>query len=165
MNLEEITRTIETCTQCELFKTSTRAVPGEGPEHAHIMLVGQNPGAEEDKTGRPFVGRSGKYLDTVLEKRGLNRKELFITSVVKHRTPDNREPTTEEIKACIPYLKQQIKVVNPSVVVLMGRTAWLTPRIFGIHYIETFHPAAAMRFPRMRKKFEEDFRKLNDLLL
>lgn len=165
MNLGEIARTIETCTQCGLFKTSTRAVPGEGPEHAHIMLVGQNPGAEEDKTGRPFVGRSGRYLDTVLQKRGLNREELFITSVLKHRTPDNREPTTEEIKACIPYLMQQIKVVSPSVVVLMGRTAWLTPRIFDIHYIETFHPAAAMRFPRMRKKFEEDFKKLNDLLL
>ena len=132
-------------------------VAGEGPRTAEIMLVGQNPGREEAKQGRPFVGRSGKYLDTVLSKNNLDRSKLYITSVVKETTPRNRKPTADEIQRWMPYLLQEIRQVKPKTIVLMGTVAWRTPRLQGIHYIETYHPAAAMRFPRARDKFERDF--------
>jgi DNA polymerase len=124
------------------------------------MLVGQNPGAEEDKTGKPFVGRAGKFLDKILVKNGFNRKELFVTTIVKHTSPKNRKPLPDEIAACAPYLEGQIKTIKPKLVVLMGTTAWQAPRVEGVEYIETVHPSAAMRFMKMRKRFEEDFEML-----
>jgi DNA polymerase len=124
------------------------------------MLVGQNPGAEEDKTGKPFVGRAGKFLDKILVKNGFNRKELFVTNIVKHTSPKNRKPLPDEIAACEPYLVMQVKTIKPKLVVLMGTTAWQAPRVEGVEYIETVHPSAAMRFMKMRKRFEEDFEML-----
>ena len=137
---------------------------GEGPPHAGVMLIGQNPGAEEEKTGRPFVGRSGKYLDTVLLKNGIKREELFITSVVKCRTPRNRKPERGEIAACLPLLVEQIKQIKPGIIVLMGMIARHTPRFAGIRYVDTYHPSAAMRFPKIRQKFEADFEELARLM-
>jgi uracil-DNA glycosylase family 4 len=128
------------------------------------MLVGQNPGAEEDKTGMPFVGRAGKFLNKVLAKNGIIREELFVTNIVKHVTPKNRKPSPDEIAACAPYLEAHIKTIKPKIVVLMGTVAWQAPRVKGIEYVETYHPSAAMRFTKMRKKFEEDFRVLKELL-
>ena len=139
-----------------------RFVEGEGPPDADIMLVGQNPGKEEDRTGRPFVGRAGKYLDKVLTQSGMARKEIYLTSIVKCRTPDNRTPTKQEIAVSIPYLVKQIEHIAPKLVVLMGKVAWHTPRNDGPTYIETYHPAAAMRFPKIQKKFENDFRKIGE---
>jgi uracil-DNA glycosylase family 4 len=136
------------------------AVFGEGPGDAAVMLVGQNPGREEAKQGRPFVGRSGKYLDTVLKKNGIDRNRLYITSVVKETTPSNRKPNVSEIERWMPYLLQEIKKVSPEIVVLMGETAWKVPRQDSAEYIEIYHPAAAMRFPRVREKFERDFEML-----
>jgi DNA polymerase len=124
------------------------------------MLVGQNPGAEEDKTGKPFVGRAGKFLDKILVKNGFNREELFVTNIVKHASPKNRKPLPDEIAACEPYLVMQVKTIKPKLVVLMGTTAWQAPRVEGVEYIETVHPSAAMRFMKMRKRFEEDFEML-----
>lgn len=138
-------------------------VAGEGPQSAEIMLIGQNPGREEAEQGRPFVGRSGKYLDTVLSKNNLDRHKLYITSVVKETTPRNRKPTAAEIESWMPYLLQEIGQVKPKIVVLMGAVAWKTPRLPGIEYIETYHPAAAMRFPRARERFEGDFERLAKL--
>jgi uracil-DNA glycosylase family 4 len=135
-------------------------VTGEGPRNAEIMLIGQNPGHEEAKQGRPFVGKSGKYLDTVLRKNNIDRSKLYITSVVKETTPGNRRPTAQEIRHWMPYLLEEIRQVKPKIVVLMGKIAWKTPRLKAIEYIETYHPAAAMRFPRTRDKFENDFEKL-----
>ena len=135
-------------------------VPGEGPSDARVMLIGQNPGAEEDKLGRPFVGRSGKYLDKVLKENGIERSSLFITSVVKCKTPKNRKPTPQEIENCLPYLVEQIKDIKPELIVLMGQVAWGIPRLAGIQFIETYHPAAAMRFPKIKEKFEADFRRI-----
>jgi uracil-DNA glycosylase family 4 len=135
-------------------------VAGEGPRNAEIMLIGQNPGSEEAKQGRPFVGKSGKYLDTVLRKNNVDRSKLYITSVVKETTPGNRRPTAQEIRYWMPYLLEEIRQVKPKIVVLMGKIAWKTPRLKAIEYIETYHPAAAMRFPRTREKFENDFEKL-----
>ena len=126
--------------------------------------MGQNPGEEEDKTGRPFVGRAGKFLNKVLVKNGINREELFVTNLVKHVTPKNRKPSPDEIAACAPYLVAQVSAVKPKIVVLMGAVAWQAPRVEGIEYFETYHPSAAMRFTKMRKKFEEDFSSLKELL-
>jgi uracil-DNA glycosylase len=135
-------------------------VAGEGPQNAEVMLIGQNPGREEAKQGRPFVGRSGKYLDTVLSKNNLDRSKLYITSVVKETTPRNRQPTAEEIEYWMPYLLQEIGQVKPKIIVLMGTVAWKTPRLDGVEYVETYHPAAAMRFPGARERFQDDFETL-----
>ncbi len=137
-----------------------KLVLGEGNSKAILMLVGQNPGAEEEKTGRPFVGRSGKFLDKILEKNKIKRKNVYITSVVNIKTPDNRKPTKKEIDFFMPYLIEKINIIKPKIIVLMGEVAWKTPMIKGIKYIKTYHPAAAMRFPNIRKKFEEDFKRL-----
>jgi uracil-DNA glycosylase len=135
-------------------------VLGEGPSHADVMLIGQNPGKEEVKQGKPFVGRSGKYLDTILVKNNIERSKLYITSVVKHSTPGNRRPEEREIRHWMPYLIDEIKRVKPKIILLMGEVAWRTPRFEGIKYIETYHPAAAMRFPKARERFEKDFQEL-----
>jgi uracil-DNA glycosylase family 4 len=135
-------------------------VAGEGPPNARVMLIGQNPGAEEAKKGRPFVGRAGKYLDKVLRDNHIDRSTLYITSVVKETTPGNRKPTAQEVSYWMPYLLEEIRRVKPKIVVLMGKVAWETPRLENIKYLETYHPAAAMRFPKVRKKFEDDFKKL-----
>ncbi len=155
---------IKTCRKCRLWQDAKNAVPGEGSLHAKLMLVGQNPGAEEDKTGKPFVGRAGKFLNKILAKNGFNREELFITNLVKHTSPNNRKPLPDEIVACAPYLEAQVNEIKPKIVVLMGTVAWLAPRVEGVEYAETVHPSAAMRFTKMRKKFEEDFKALKKRL-
>jgi DNA polymerase len=162
--LKQLDEQIKTCRKCRLRQGAKNGVPGEGPLHAKLMLVGQNPGAEEDKTGKPFVGRAGKFLNKVLAKNGINREELFVTNLVKHVTPKNRKPLPDEIAACAPYLKAQVNAIKPKIVVLMGAVAWQAPRVEGIEYVETVHPSAAMRFTKMRKKFEEDFSSFKKLL-
>jgi uracil-DNA glycosylase family 4 len=162
MKKQNLERTVKNCLCCSL--RGARPVIGEGPMNAAVMLIGQNPGSEENKQGRPFVGRSGKYLNEVLLKVGLKREELFITGVVKCHTLHNRKPTTQEIKNCLPLLVNQIKQIQPKLIVLMGQVAWQTPRIKGIKYVETYHPAAAMRFPKIRKKFESDFERIKGML-
>ncbi len=147
-----------------MWENARNAVPGEGDPGAKIMLVGQNPGKKEDETGKPFVGRAGQYLDRILQKNGVERKNLFITSVVKHASPNNRKPRADEIDACMPFLEEQIRLIQPKIIILMGKVAWKTPRKSSIEYIETYHPAAAMRFPEIRKKFENDFKKVADRL-
>ncbi len=128
----------------------------EGPADAEVMLVGQNPGKEEVRQNRPFVGRSGQYLNRVLEKNGIDRRRLYITSVVKTPTPKNRKPFADEIRDWMPVLLREIDMIKPAIVVLMGQVAWQVPRKEGVEYIETYHPAAAMRFPKVRQKFEKD---------
>lgn len=129
----------------------------EGPKEADVMLVGQNPGKEEVKVNRPFVGKAGAYLNEVLHEFGIDRESLYLTSVVKEPTPDNRKPTAEDIRRWMPVLERQIEEIKPKIVVLMGKVAWQTPRRENIEYIETYHPAAAMRFPKIRQVFEKDF--------
>jgi uracil-DNA glycosylase family 4 len=162
MSIAELNEQIKNCKKCRLWRGTKNAVPGEGPSHAKVMLIGQNPGAEEDKTGKPFVGRAGKFLSGVLSKSGINRDDLFITNVVKHKTAGNRTPKPDEIEACMPYLACQIMAIKPKAIVLMGTVAWQVPRSEGVVYVETCHPSAAMRFPKMRKKFEEDFSVLKE---
>lgn len=128
----------------------------EGSKNARIMLVGQNPGREEVKQRRPFVGRTGKYLKRVLSAKGLDWTKLYVTAVVKEPTPGNRMPNARETERWMPVLVEEIKKIKPRIVLLMGRLAWKTPRSEGIEYMETYHPSAAMRFPQIRKKFERD---------
>jgi uracil-DNA glycosylase len=137
----------------------------EGPKDARVMLVGQNPGQEEVKQRRPFVGRSGTYLNRVLRGKGIDRDALYVTAVVKEPTPGNRKPTAEEIKRWMSCLVREIEETAPEIVVLMGKVAWETPRFAGIRYIETYHPAAAMRFPKVRRRFEDDMETLRRAII
>ena len=135
-------------------------MPGEGPLNAKVMLVGQNPGADEDETGRPFVGRAGKFLTKMLSENGIKREEVFITNIVKHVSPRNRKPYPDEVAACLPYLKTQISILKPKIIVLLGAAAKDTPRLEGIEYIQVIHPSAAMRFTKMGDKFREQIAEL-----
>lgn len=160
--IDKLNRKIRQCTKCKLYKNTTQSVPGSGNTNAMIMLIGEAPGKEEDRKGAPFVGRSGRYLNETLERNGLRREDLYITAVVKHRPPDNRNPHKEEIAACIGYLGEEIGIIQPEVIVLMGKTAreHVAERK-GIRYLRTSHPAAAMRFrKRYGPAFQRQFKKL-----
>lgn len=155
MGLEEIDYQVYGCKKCRLWQGAQHGVPGEGSASAEIMLVGQNPGEEEDKVGRPFVGRAGRFLMKTLFKNGLKRGDVYITNIVKHKTPNNRIPYNDEIEACLPYLTAQIEMIRPKKILLFGNIAHKTPRINDIEYFEIIHPQAAARFPEANKKFQE----------
>jgi uracil-DNA glycosylase len=172
--IKEINYKVGLCNKCSLKKGAHFSVPGEGPANAKIIAVGEAPGREEDLTGRPFIGRSGKLLTKLLELAGIKREKVFITSVAKHRPPNNRKPTKEEIKICLPYLLEQIKIINPKKIILLGQTAF---SVFfpgeklknfrgklikknGRDFFVAYHPAAGLRFQKMKKILEKDFRKL-----
>ena len=154
------------------------AVPGEGPINAKIFFVGQNPGRNEDLKGKPFVGLSGNFLDKMLNIANIERKKVFITGAVKCHTPKNRKPSKEEIEKCKPYLLKQIEIINPKLIVILGEVALnallsLKEKISKLHgkfikkdrnYFITFHPAAGMRFPNIRKIMIKDFKKLGKIL-
>lgn len=153
MAMDKLNREIYSCRKCRLWQGAKHAVPGEGPLDAAVMVVGQNPGADEDEVGRPFVGRAGKYLTKTLLEFGIKRETLYVTNIVKHTSPQNRKPYPDEVEACLPYLITQINLVKPKIIVLLGASAKETPRLEGIEYVEIVHPSAAMRFTKMRKKF------------
>jgi uracil-DNA glycosylase family 4 len=176
--LTELYREIKACQKCILSQGRTNAVPGEGPEHADILFIGEGPGFHEDRQGRPFVGAAGKYLDELLERIGLKREEVYIANVVKCRPPGNRDPQPEEIEACRPYLDKQIDLIRPRLVVTLGRFsmhryfpgASITrihgqpKRVGNVIYYPMFHPAAALHQPKWRTVVEEDFLKIPELL-
>lgn len=162
-SLSKIKKDISLCKKCRLFRTARKGVSGEGPKNAKIFLIGQAPGAQEDKTGKPFVGKAGKYLMQILNENGI--RHVFITSTVKHYPPRNRQPRKDEISACKPYLLRQLALVKPKIVVLLGKTAQnIKKELKCKHVITTVHPAAAMRFPAMNKRIRRDFRRLKRLL-
>ncbi len=176
--LSELAKEVATCTKCILSKSRTKAVPGEGPENAQILFVGEGPGFHEDKQGRPFVGAAGQFLEELLAGIGMQREEVFITNVVKCRPPGNRDPMPEEIEACRAYLDRQIELINPRVIVTLGRYSmarWFpNAKISAIHgqprkidgrlIVPMFHPAAALHQPSLRKDVEADFGKLPEIL-
>jgi len=165
--LNKVRSQIIRCNKCRLSKTRTHAVPGEGPLNAKIMFIGQAPGKEEDRRGRPFVGRAGQFLNKLLEKNKIERKKVFITSCVKCFPPKNRIPKKSELEACWPYLLKQIELINPKIVVLMGNIAqrYKNKKILkNRNVIKTYHPAAGMRFPKIKKQMTADFRKLKQTL-
>jgi len=166
--IDRIAARVRRCTLCRLSKARKHAVPGEGPCPAKIMLIGQAPGRNEDRTGRPFIGMAGKFLDKMLKRARIDRKAVFITSVVKCFPSDNRVPKEDEINACNPYLESQMRLVDPELVVLLGNVAIRTVlgedhakgkpvRHGGIIFLPTYHPAAGMRFPSIHRRMESDF--------
>lgn len=176
--LAEIAEGIRKCTRCELHRTRTNAVPGEGPADARIMLIGEAPGWNEDKQGRPFVGAAGKFLEELLAKAGLTRDQVFITNIVKSRPPGNRDPLPDEIAACIPWLERQIEVIDPDVIVTLGRFSmaqWFPgERISRIHgqpkrvgrrlIVPMYHPAAALHQQSLKATILDDFARLPRIL-
>lgn len=164
MSLEELNYQVYACKKCRLWQGTKHAVPGEGPVNAKVMFVGQNPGAEEDETGRPFVGRAGKFLTKTLAEFGIKREDVYITNIVKHTSPENRKPFADEVAACLPYLIVQIEIIKPKIIVLLGASAKEAPRVKGIEYIEIIHPSAAMRFTKMREKFRQQIAYLAKLI-
>jgi len=162
--LEKLAKQIRKCRKCKLWKTRSNAVPGEGPSNAKIFFIGQAPGKQEDLQGKPFVGRAGKFLNMLLEKNNIKRSDVFITSVLKCFPPKNRLPKKDEIKACLPYLIKQLEIINPRVVVLLGNVAIKTLKnheiLKGRKVICTYHPAAGMRFPKIKKKMLDDFKRI-----
>lgn len=178
VQLEEIAEQVRGCPKCELSRTRTNAVPGEGDPRAEVMLIGEGPGFYEDREGRPFVGNAGKFLNELLAKAGLTREEVFITNVVKCRPPGNRDPLPDEIAACAPYLEGQIEAIDPAVIVTLGRFSmarWFPgERISKIHgqakrqghrlVVPMYHPAAALHQSSLRATIEEDFERLPKFL-
>src|SRR5690349_17067841 len=120
-SLKELEGQVKVCQLCKLAKTRTNAVPGEGDRHAEVMFIGEGPGYHEDKQGRPFVGPAGQFLNELLSIAGLDRQTAYITNVVKCRPPNNRDPEPDEKAACAPYLERQMALINPRVIVTLGR--------------------------------------------
>ena len=172
--LAAIAEEVRGCPRCKLAQTRRHAVPGEGPPTSAIMFIGEGPGAREDETGVPFVGAAGQFLESLLASIGLTRDDVFITNVVKCRPPRNRDPEPDEIDACKPYLGRQLRLIDPDVIVTLGRFAmerWLPDkRITRVHgqafrfgnrlIVPMLHPAAALRRAEWRPWIEEDFLKL-----
>jgi len=176
--LEQVARDVAGCTACALSRSRTRTVPGEGATNAQIMFIGEAPGFNEDKQGRPFIGQAGQFLGELLASIDLSRTSVFITNVVKCRPPDNRDPLPDEINACDHFLQTQIQAIRPKMIVTLGRhsMAKFFPgesisrihgqerRRDGIIYVPMYHPAAALHQPALRATIEADFRKLPGLL-
>jgi uracil-DNA glycosylase family 4 len=172
--LKEVAAEVSTCARCDLCKSRTRAVPGEGNPQAKILFIGEGPGFHEDKQGRPFVGPSGQLLQELLKSINLKREDVFITNVVKCRPPDNRDPLPSEIDACNDYLDRQIAAIQPLVIVTLGRHSMAKffsgEKISAIHgrarkkdgyiCIPMFHPAAALRTESYKLALREDFKKI-----
>ena len=178
--LELLAEKIRVCRNCDLSQSRTQAVPGEGSVRALIMFVGEAPGGMEDKTGRPFVGPSGKFLDSMLNDIGLRREDVFIGNVNRCRPPGNRDPLAWEVEACSPWMRAQLQIIQPKVVCPMGRfalEALVDPRLKiskvhgqpvekeGILLIPLYHPAAALHRQDLRETLIADMRQVKELLL
>ncbi len=169
---------VTACTRCPLAGTRTLAVPGEGPIDAEVLFVGEAPGYHEDAQGRPFVGPAGRFLEELLESVGLRRDQVYITNVVKCRPPKNRDPDPTEIGACFPYLERQSALLNPRLIVALGRFSmarWFPGKsIMRIHgqakrvgdrmILPMIHPAAALHRPENEALVREDMLKIPDIL-
>lgn len=176
--LSDLYQEIRTCQKCILSHGRTNAVPGEGPEDADIMFIGEGPGFHEDRLGRPFVGAAGNFLEELLGSIGLSREDVYIANIVKCRPPGNRDPQPAEIEACRPYMDRQIELIRPRVIVTLGRFSMQRyfpgasisrihgrpKRVGNMIYYPMFHPAAALHQPRWRPLVEEDILKIPDLL-
>jgi len=168
--LDIIADEVRKCMLCKLSEGRTNAVPGEGSSFAKIMFIGEAPGRSEDEQGRPFVGAAGKLLTEALQEAGLSREDVFITNIVKCRPPNNRVPAEEERSACRPYLERQIKLINPKIICILGRTAYesilegssITSNRGKLvmhnnrFYFLTIHPAAVIYNPELKSIFKKD---------
>lgn len=169
--------------RCQLKRTATQAVPGVGNADADILLIGEAPGKNEDLKGEPFVGAAGKFLETMLGEIGMRREDIYITNVVKYRPPDNRDPTPEEIDDCAEWLREQVALIDPAIIVTLGRHAlnrfFPDAKISDVHgrafrreipgigtrvFYVLYHPAAALYNGGMRATLIEDFKRIPKLL-
>src|SRR5690606_26883780 len=178
--LDALRRIVTTCRRCKLCEHRTQTVFGEGAADARVMLVGEAPGAREDELGRPVVGQAGRLLTKIIENAmGLRRDEVYIANVNKCRPPNNRNPEPDEVAACLPYLRAQIRAIRPEVIVALGRVAAHnllgTTRPMarlrgqpleyeGIPVVATWHPAYLLRNPEAKVETWEDIKRLNRLL-
>ena len=176
--LDELESMINTCTKCPLHQNRNKFVFGKGNPNADIMVVGEGFGAEEDKQGEPFVGRAGKLLTDILKAINFTREEVYIANVVKSRPPGNRTPNADEMDACLPYLKKQIALIKPKLILCLGLTAAqgvlkkrdsltkMRGQIFefeGAKVMVTYHPAALLRNPNWKRPAWEDVKKFRQL--
>lgn len=181
-SLAQLFREMACCTRCDLAPGRTQVVTGAGPASARIVFIGEGPGAEEDRTGRPFVGRAGRLLDRLLEENGIERDQVFITNIVSCRPPGNRTPRVGEVRAHAPWLEEQLRLIEPDLVITLGRVALTyfipTAKITELRgrpqqmeksgrrflLLPLFHPAAALRRPELVPVMEEDFAMIPRLL-
>lgn len=177
--LELLRQEVENCTRCNLYKTRTKVVFGDGNPKAKLLIVGEAPGYYEDKQGIPFVGSAGKLLDKLLGEINLDRSKVYIANVIKCRPPNNRDPNIDEVNACSPYLFAQISYISPKIIVTLGNhsTRLLAETNLGMTKIHgrifnkgdkivmpTFHPAACLYHPEWLKLLREDLAKIRLLL-
>ncbi|MBA2668976.1 MAG: uracil-DNA glycosylase [Gemmatimonadetes bacterium] len=177
--LEELREVALGCPRCRLCETRSHVVFGEGSGNADLMVVGEAPGAEEDRTGRPFVGRAGKLLDLLLSTVGFSRESIYICNVLKCRPPGNRNPAPEEIEACSPYLRRQVQLVKPRAILAVGGFAAQTllgsttpigrlrgtvHDFEGVPLVPSYHPAALLRNPVWVRPVWEDLQRLRAIL-
>ncbi|HLB95528.1 MAG TPA: uracil-DNA glycosylase [Patescibacteria group bacterium] len=180
MSLDKIAVEVGQCTKCALQKNRQHAVPGEGSSKAEILLIGEGPGSNEDREGRPFVGEAGKFLDELLALINLRREDVYITNVVKCRPPNNRDPLEEEVDVCTRnYLFRQLKEIKPRLIVTLGRHSMhvFFPQIRSISavagkaykkagqvYLICYHPAAAIYQQNLKTKIKDDFKQIPEIL-
>lgn len=172
-NWEELEKSIENCNKCKLCTNRSNIVFGQGKKDADIMFIGEGPGADEDAQGIPFVGKAGKLMNMAFEGLGINRDEVYIANIVKCRPPQNRVPEQDEADSCLNYLRNQVILVKPKIIVLLGSTAlknilgkelsitscrgkWIEKK--GIYYMPTWHPAALLRDENKKIEFWNDLK-------
>lgn len=178
-NWEELEKSIINCQKCKLCKGRKNIVFGEGNKQAKLMLIGEGPGGDEDIQGRPFVGKAGQLMDKAFEGLGINREEVYIANIVKCRPPNNRDPEKDEMISCMNYLRNQVILIKPKIIVLLGRIALQNilgeeykitasrGKIIekkGIAYIPTWHPAALLRDETKKIDFWNDLKLANNML-
>jgi len=177
--LTELHAEIEHCKNCDLARHRTRVVPGEGPDNAKLLFIGEAPGYHEDQTGRPFVGQAGQYLDQLIGMIGYKRNQVYIANVIKCRPPENRDPLPGEIMACSKWLERQLDVIKPRVIVTLGRYSMAkyfpgetiskvhgrARRTGNVIYFAMYHPAAALHQGNLRRVIEADILKLPAVLV
>ena len=176
--LDSLAREIENCHDCELAQLRTRAVPGEGPENATILFIGEAPGFHEDQQCRPFIGAAGQFLQALLASIGLRRDQVFIANVIKCRPPENRDPLPGEIQSCRKWLDRQVEAIRPKLVVTLGRYSMAryfpgetiskvhgkSRKVNGVIYFPMYHPAAALHQGGLRETIKADMLKIPELL-
>ena len=176
-NLDELRQLCSECSLCELHKGRTKVVLGAGNPHAEIMFIGEGPGEQEDIAGEPFVGRAGRLLDKYFYAMDIEREDIYIANMVKCRPPQNRDPSPEEQDICLQYLKEQVRLIKPKIIICLGRIAaqklidpgfkvtkqhgeWTERN--GVLMMGTFHPASLLRNPAQKPAALEDFMKIRD---
>ena len=177
--LAALAQEVERCRRCPLYRTRTHAVVSDGSPHAKLVFVGEAPGRDEDLQGKPFVGAAGQLLTKMIEAMGLRRQDVYICNVLKDRPPNNRTPLPEEVDACLPFLQQQLAIIQPKVICVLGAVAakaLLGPHVAitkirgtlvdyqGMRLVPTFHPAYLLRNPPAKKFAWADLKKVKKLL-